>query len=232
MKKGYRDTNKKLLACACLKTLKRDMTYRELSKKIKLPPGVINRYVNGYVLPNTKRAHEIINNFVKNFLTETIISKSKVKGSNYYVTTDILSQPFLLNVIANWIIQRLDNRVTLVLTAASDGIPLAITLAHILNVEACWAKKTQEISPHGHFISNNLTQKAVFTPLCLPKHKLTKHDHVLIVDDVIRGGTTILSLIDLCGQAGASVEGVFSIFIGKRAEKTLIQYNPRGIVQI
>src|SRR4030042_5827117 len=94
------ETKQKLLAVDCLKMMKQDKTFRELSKELKLPVGVLNRYINGIVLPKQSRAEQIIDLFYKNYFEDTILNKSKTKNSNLYVTSWILSNTFFLNLIA------------------------------------------------------------------------------------------------------------------------------------
>ena len=93
------ETKIKLLAVDCLLSMKQQKTFRKLSRELSLPAGVLNRYINGYVLPKKDRAEHLIGFFIKNYLPK-ILEASKTKRSKYFVTAHILSQPFLLNVIA------------------------------------------------------------------------------------------------------------------------------------
>ena len=122
------ETKIKILAIDCLKSMKQHKTFRKLSHELSLPAGVLNRYINGYVLPKIDRAENLINFFHKHYLPK-ILESSKIKGSKYIVTANILSQPFLLNVIAYKASKNVESRINVVLTAAVDGIPLAQAIA-------------------------------------------------------------------------------------------------------
>jgi len=210
------ETKQRLLAVDCLKVMKQDKTFRELSKELKLPVGVLNRYVNGMVLPNQKRAKQLIEYFYKNHFENTILEKSKTKNTNLYVTSWILSNTFLLNLIAYKASNHYKTKIDKILTAAVDGVPIAIELANFLSCKAVWAKKYQEISFTGFYVSDDMIRnKPVFTPFYIPKESLNKKDKVLIVDDVVRGGTTINSLINLCKKAKCEIVGIFAIFMTK-----------------
>ena len=214
--KYIEETKLKLVAVDCLKALKQGKTFRELSKEINLPAGVINRYINGSVLPNEKRSKKIIDMFYKKYFEESIIEKSKAKGSKFYVTSWILSNPFFLNIISYKILDYYNEKIDKVLTAATDGLPIAINVADSISCKAVWAKKYQEISFTGFYVSDDMIRnKPVFTPFYIPKEYLNKKDKVLIVDDVIRGGTTINSLINLCKKAKCEIVGIFAIFMTK-----------------
>ena len=227
-------TKQKLLAVDCLKALKAGRTFRELSKEIRLPAGVINRYINGGVLPSKERSKEIIDLFYEKYFEKDVIDRSKTKNSKFYVTSWILSEPFFLNIITYKILDYYKEKTDKVLTAATDGIPLATSVARFMSCSAVWAKKYQEISFSGFHVSDDMIRnKPTFTPFYIPKEYLKKKEKVLIVDDVVRGGTTINSLVNLCKKARCEVVGVFAIFMTKRVYYKLRRdYKTRSIVLI
>lgn len=214
------ETKIKLLAVDCLQAMKQQKTFRKLSSELSLPAGVLNRYINGYVLPKTDRAEHLINLFVKDYLSK-ILESSKIKGSRYIVTSDILSQPFLLNVIAFRALKSFQEKPSVVLTAAVDGIPLANSVANLLGARCVYAKHTQEVSFSDHYISKSSSDKPISAPFYLPKSLLRKNESVLIVDDVIRAGTTFNAMTSICEQAKANIIGIFAMFITASAYKEL-----------
>jgi adenine/guanine phosphoribosyltransferase-like PRPP-binding protein len=212
----------RLLAVDCLKVMKEDKTFRELSKEVNLPIGVLNRYINGVVLPKQDRAEHIIELFYKIYFDDILIKKSKTRKSKFYVTSWILSNNFFLNLISYKVAKHYKANIDKVLTAAVDGVPLAINLANFVSCKAVWAKKYQEISFSGFYVSDTIIRdRPTFTPLYIPKDMLKKGEKVLIVDDVIREGTTLNSLLDICKRAKVSVVGIFSIFITRSFHKRL-----------
>ena len=219
----------KILAVDCLKAIKEHKTFRVLSKELSLPAGVLNRYIHGYVMPKPDRAEHIIAHFTKNYLSK-LLESAKSTHSKFIVTADILSQPFLLNVIAFNVRKSFpglsgSNKVDSVLTAAVDGIPLAIAVATLLNSKAAYAKRTQEIAFSDHYVSKGTAAKPIAAPFYLPKSLLKRNDSVLIVDDVIRAGTTFDALTSICEQAKANVVGIFAIFITSSAYHELKKKN-------
>ena len=214
------ETKVKLLAVDCLRAMKQSRTFRQLSHELGLPAGVLNRYINGYVLPKFERAEQLIVLFIKNYLPK-ILESSKLEGSRYIVTSDILSMPFLLSVIAFQAVKKLDSKVSVVLTAAVDGIPVAQAIASLAGVRFVYAKLTQEVSFTEHYVSKGSSSRPVSSPFFLPKHLLRKSDSVLIVDDVIRAGATFSALVSICAQARASIAGIFAMFITGSALREL-----------
>ncbi len=213
------EARNKLLAVDCLRSMKGVRTFRQLSQELKLPAGVLNRYINGYVLPKQERADQIITVFEKNYLSR-ILEAAVPKNNKYIVTADILSQPFLLSVIAHKAAKKFP-KVSKVFTAAVDGIPPAQSIAQLLGVQMVYAKQIQEITTAGHYASISTSEKPIRSPFYIPKNLLKKNDHVLIVDDVIRGGSTFNALTSICSQAKADVAGIFALFITKSALKSL-----------
>ncbi len=214
------ETRIKLLAVDCLQSMKQQKTFRKLSVELSLPAGVLNRYINGYVLPKRDRAGSLINFFVKDYLSK-ILESSKIKGSRYIVTSDILSQPFLLNVIAFRASKSFQDKASVVLTAAVDGIPLANAVANLIGARCVYAKHTQEVSFSDHYASKTSSDRPISAPFYLPKSLLKKNDSVLIVDDVIRAGTTFDALTSICEQAKANITGIFAMFITESAYREL-----------
>ena len=219
----------KILAVDCLKAMKEQKTFRVLSRELALPAGVLNRYIHGYVLPKADRADKIITYFTKGYVGK-LLDSAKSKGSKFIVTADLLSQPFLLNVIA-FNARKLfagalaSKKVDAVLNAAVDGIPLAIAVANLLNAKSVYAKRTQELAFSDHYVSKGTAAKPISAPFYLPKSLLKKNDNVLIVDDVIRAGTTFDALVSICGQAKANVLGIFALFITAAAYRELKKNN-------
>ncbi len=219
------ETKLKLLAVDCLKAMKEHKTFRVLSKEFSFPVGVLSRYINGNVLPKAARAEKIVSYFSKNYLTK-LLDLTKSRSSKFIVTADILSQPFLLNVIAFNVRKSFSSilagkKVDAILTAAVDGIPLATAVANLLNTKAIYAKRTQEIAFSDHFVSKGTAAKPIAAPFYLPKSLLKKNDNVLVVDDVIRAGTTFDALMSICSQAKAGIAGIFALFITASAYREL-----------
>ncbi|MBI2144522.1 hypothetical protein HYU17_05240 [Candidatus Woesearchaeota archaeon] len=215
----------KVLAVDCLKAMKQQKTFRTLSKELSLPAGVLNRYIHGYVLPKAGRADKIVSLFIKNYLSK-LLEAAKNSNSGFIVTADILSQPFLLNVIAFHALKAFAaimaaGKVDAVLTAAVDGVPLAAAIANLLGAKCIYAKRTQEIAFSDHYVSKGTAAKPIAAPFYLPKSLLKKNDNVLIVDDVIRAGTTFDALLSICTQARAGIAGIFAIFITSSACREL-----------
>jgi adenine/guanine phosphoribosyltransferase-like PRPP-binding protein len=104
-------------------------------------------------------------------------------------------------------------RVTKILTAAVDGIPLATMVANALGVNLILAKRNKEVGVKAFLDETYVMGKdsGVTVTLFIPKDAIKKRDSVLIVDDMIKSGETQEALGHLVKKAKAEISGVFSL---------------------
>jgi len=195
-----------------LRLLKQRRTYSQLSQITGLPATVLSRYIQGHVLPNFERARElwrIINKKVN--LRDEMVECIGYDGG-FYDNTRVLSHPMYRWVFSTWILdQVIGSKVDKVLTAAVDGIPLAATVSDVLNVPLVVAKKEREIGVKEFWTEEVVWPSGRCETLYVPKHLLGKKDWVIIVDDVIRTGTTQRALCNLVQKARGKVVGIFAL---------------------
>lgn len=219
-----------------LRLAKKRYTYRELSSKLGLPVTVLSRYVRGHVLPTGRRAREIwtaLSKFVS--LRDEIAYRLKFDEMGYFDNTNIITDISLLSQAAHYALRRFaGKRVTKILTAAVDGIPLATIVANTFGVDLLVAKKEKEVGVHEFLEEVYIPgDSAVMVSLFLPKKALKKADNVLIVDDVIRTGETQRALIKLVERAKAEVAGIFVLIaIGDGWKKLEARYTVEAVLKL
>lgn len=101
-------------------------------------------------------------------------------------------------------------RITKVLTAESAGIALACFTARALNVPVLYAKKFQTgyIDPDVYSADTHSFSLDKSYTLRVSRRYLTADDRVLLVDDILSNGHSILSLLELVSKAGGEAVGV------------------------
>ena len=101
-------------------------------------------------------------------------------------------------------------RITKVLTAESSGIALACFTARALGVPVLYAKKFQTgyIDPDVYSADTHSFSLDKSYTLRVSKRYLTSDDLVLLVDDILSNGQTMLSLLELVSKAGGDTAGV------------------------
>ncbi len=192
----------------------KEFTYRELSAKTNLPVTVLSRYAKGHVLPNAERAQELWEVLTKLVGLKTELRKRiKFNSAGYFNNTWIIGDHNILQQAAQHALATFAGaRVTKVLTAAVDGIPLGTMVANALGVDLLIAKRGKEVGVPA-FLEETyvLRGSGVTMTLYLPKDALKRRDSVLIVDDMIKSGETQVALVNFVKKARAEVAGIYSL---------------------
>jgi xanthine phosphoribosyltransferase len=99
---------------------------------------------------------------------------------------------------------------TKVLTAEISGIAPALTTALYLGLPVVYARKTKPITmPDQVFLTLAPSHtKGRMVELIISPEYLAGHEKILIIDDFLASGATIMGLIRLAQTAGATVVGV------------------------
>lgn len=222
------DLKLRLMTIELLRTAKykRNITYRELASKTGLPVTVLSRYAKGHVLPNTARAKQLWRVLTKMVgLEAELRSRIKFDEIGYFDNTEIVGDYNILQQAANYALANFaGKRVTKVLTAAVDGIPLATMVANALGVNLIVAKRNKEVGVKAFLDETYILGRdsGVTVTLYIPKEVIKKRDSVLIVDDMIKSGETQEALVNLVKKSKAEVSGIFSLIaVGEEWKKRL-----------
>jgi xanthine phosphoribosyltransferase len=114
--------------------------------------------------------------------------------------------------------------ITKVLTAEISGIAPALTTALALGIPVVYGRKTKPITmPDNIFVQSAPSHtKGQEVKLMVSPEFLGEKDKVLIIDDFLATGHTIMALVRLAQEAGAEVIGVGAVieksFEGGRAK--------------
>jgi adenine/guanine phosphoribosyltransferase-like PRPP-binding protein len=219
------DLKLRLMTIELLRTAKRQHTYRELSSKTGLPVTVLSRYAKGHVLPNVARARQLWKILKKMVGLEVELHrKIHFNSDGYFDNTEIVTDYNILRQAAHHALATFaGKRVTKVLTAAVDGIPLGTLVANQLGINLVIAKWNKEVGVPA-FLEETyvLRDSGVTMTLYIPKNSIKRRDSVLIVDDMIKTGETQNALINLVRKAKAELSGVFTLIaIGETWQKDL-----------
>ncbi len=230
------DLKLRLMTIELLRTAKykRNITYRELASKTSLPVTVLSRYAKGHVLPNTARAKQLWRVLTRLVgLEPELRSRIKFDEDGYFDNTEIVGDFNILQQAANHALANFaGKRVTKVLTAAVDGIPLATMVANSLGVNLVLAKRNKEVGVKTFLEETYILGKdsGVTMTLYVPKESIKKRDSVLIVDDMIKSGETQAALVCLARKAKAEISGIFSLVaVGEEWKKRLKATNESPI---
>jgi len=223
------DLKYRMMTIGLLRTAKKNYTYRELSTQTGLPVTVLSRYVKGHVLPTSSRARDIWKSIERLVgLEEELRRRIKFNEDGYFDNTSIISDPTLLQQGAQYVFSKFaGRRITKILTAAVDGIPLATIISETLDVDLVIAKKDKEIGIKD-FIEETFVigDTAIPISLYMPRGMIKKSDSVLIVDDIIKTGETPKALVNLVKKARAEVAGIYALIsVGEKWRDKLQELN-------
>ncbi len=224
------DLKLRLMTIELLRTAKKQYTYRELSGKTGLPVTVLSRYAKGHVLPNTERARLLWRTLSKMVGLHVELRRRIIfNKEGYFNNTNIIGDFNLLRQAAHHALATFaGKRVTKVLTAAVDGIPLATMVANSLGVSLIIAKRTKEVGVPA-FLEETyvLRDSGITMTLYLPKDVIKRRDSILIVDDMIKTGETQAALVNLVQKARAEISGIYALIaVGNEWQKKISL--PRG----
>ncbi|TYT60455.1 phosphoribosyltransferase family protein [Natrialba swarupiae] len=201
-----------LRAVDVLRMLKETRTYDELAATTGLPAGDLNRYVNGHVLPGVDRAGDVVEDLGREALAAELDARIRVDDEGYVDNTaTVFDQPFLdlvAPVVANAFAF---GRPDVVLTAATDGITLAASLASYYGTRCVYAKKRKETAVEEFIEARERLESGIQLTYYLPESAIDPGESVLVVDDLIRSGETQELLLDIVETADADVAGVFAL---------------------
>ncbi|HET7559305.1 MAG TPA: pur operon repressor [Limnochordia bacterium] len=155
-------------------------------------------------LPASRRAQ------VVEALCRELASPGRVLSGGFLYMSDLISSPTLGREVGTLFAGRFaGERVDVVLTIETSGIPLAVATAQAIGVPLAIARRVTRPSD-GTVVSMNYvsgTSRRVET-MSLPRRALDRGARVLIVDDFMKGGGTARGLVDLAAEFEASVAGI------------------------
>ena len=206
------DVKTRISSVELLATLKKSYSYKELSAVLGLSAPILSRYVRGHVLPSPARSEKFIATFRDKMLRRIILDSVRVSADGSYDISGVVSNVGLLRQIAKVVYSQFSPvPVDKVVTMEVDGIPLATEVAGEFNVNVAVVRAERDLG-----VEEFVEQKAVYSPstvryLYLPKTAIRKGENLLIVDDLVRSGTTIEAMARIAEKAKAKIIGVFAI---------------------
>jgi xanthine phosphoribosyltransferase len=164
--------------------------------------------VYGQVLSKKKWRHFVIE------LIERIQRDGKNLGNGILKVDGFINHqvdPMLMDACGRELASRFASvRATKVLTAEISGIAPALTTALHLGLPVVYARKTKPITmPDQVFLTTAPSHtKGRMVELIVSPEYLADGERILIIDDFLASGATILGLVRLAQAAGATIVGI------------------------
>lgn len=220
----YELSKVQLLAVESLRALRKFMSGKEVLKLLdsgglRITAVDLSRYVTGAVLPRTSRALKMLELLAESNVLGEVLRRALVMDERGVVNVARIA--FDINILrlaaARAYVEFSHLSVDKVLTAAVNGIPLAVTIADALETELCVARQEADASATSYVeVRYFAPDPPRYAHLYLPSFMLKKDDKVLIVDDLLRSGRTLRALSEIAAIKGAEVLAIFSLIaVGK-----------------
>ena len=221
-----RELKYRMMITDLLKVASETHTYQQLSDLLDLSPPILSRYMRGHVLPSYKRAQGLYEKLMDiTDIKEELKKRITFDDEGYFDNTPLVSEITWLKIMSNYALEKFaGRRVTKVLTAAVDGIPVSTLVSNLLDVDLVVAKDQKEVGI-SDFIEETYIPKgsAIRKSLYVPKRAIRKRDSVLIIDDVVRTGETVQGLVDLVSNQRADIAGIYVLVTVGDEWKTYLQ---------
>lgn len=221
-----RELKYRMMITDLLKVASETHTYQQLSDLLDLSPPILSRYMRGHVLPSYKRAQGLYEKLmVITDIKEELKKRIIFDDEGYFDNTPLVSEITWLKIMSNYALEKFaGRRVTKVLTAAVDGIPVSTLVSNLLDVDLVVAKDQKEVGI-SDFIEETYIPKgsAIRKSLYVPRRAIRKRDSVLIIDDVVRTGETVQGLVDLVSNQRADIAGIYVLVTVGDEWKTYLQ---------
>lgn len=138
----------------------------------------------------------------------TVIGQEVLKVDNF-LTHQV--DPQLMFAIGNEFAELFKNTgITKVVTIEASGIAPAVFTGLALGVPVIFARKAKSLTMKDELLTTEVYSftKQVTSTISISQKFLSVEDKVLIIDDFLANGQAALGLVELCRQAGATVDGI------------------------
>ncbi|GGE84600.1 pur operon repressor [Priestia taiwanensis] len=154
-----------------------------------------------------------------------IEKKDRLLPGGYLYLTDILSNPHYINSVGRIFASLfVDKDIDVVMTVETKGIPLAYAVANYLDVPVVIVRRDSRVT-EGATVSINYisgSSKRIQT-MVLAKRSLEEGANVLIIDDFMRAGGTVLGMINMLEEFKANVAGIGVLVESGDIEERLVE---------
>ena len=146
-------------------------------------------------------------------LKDRILQEGRLEEGGILIVDRFLNHqmdPYLMKQVAIEFIRRFaDLKVNKILTIEASGIAPAVMLGYLMELPVVFVKKSRPSTLSNFYQTEvrSFTKQRSYD-VVIKKEYLTADDHVLFIDDFLAFGNAAIGILDLCRQAGATIEGM------------------------
>jgi purine operon repressor len=153
-----------------------------------------------------------------------IANPDRLLPGGYLYLTDILGNPTIVQKVGRMIASVYANaQIDVVVTVATKGIPLAYAVARQLNAPVVIVRRDNKVT-EGPTVSINYVSGSAkrIQTMVLSKRSLAEGSKVLIVDDFMKAGGTVMGMISLLEEFNAIVAGIAVLVEAEKINERLV----------
>jgi purine operon repressor len=157
-------------------------------------------------------------------LCDLIANPDRLLPGGYLYLTDILGDPTIVQKVGRMIASFYAKaKIDVVVTVATKGIPLAYAVAHHLNAPVVIVRRDNKVT-EGPTVSINYVSGSTkrIQTMVLSKRSLAEGSKVLIVDDFMKAGGTVMGMISLLEEFNAEVAGIAVLVEAEKINERLV----------
>jgi purine operon repressor len=161
--------------------------------------------------------------FVKE-LCDLIAKPDRLLPGGYLYLTDILGNPQIVQKAGRIIASAYaDVKIDVVMTVATKGIPLAYAVASQLNVPVVIVRRDNKVT-EGPTVNINYVSGSTkrIQTMVLSKRSMKQGSRVLIVDDFMKAGGTVMGMISMLEEFNANLAGIAVLVEAEKIQERLV----------
>lgn len=185
---------------------------------LKTVPGA-----SGGVKYTVKMSDEEAKPIIKE-LCGLIADPDRLLPGGYLYMTDILGDPSIVQKAGRLLASAFtEEKIDIVMTVATKGIPLAYAVASHLNVPVVIVRRDNKVT-EGSTVSINYVSGSTgrIQTMVLSKRSLEQGSNVLIVDDFMKAGGTVNGMISMLNEFNANLAGIAVLVEAEQIKDRLV----------
>jgi purine operon repressor len=159
-----------------------------------------------------------------NELCQLIGDSERLLPGGYLYLTDILGDPQIVQRAGRIIASAYaDAKIDVVMTVATKGIPLAYAVASQLNVPVVIVRRDSRVT-EGPTVSINYVSGSTkrIQTMVLSKRSMRENSRVLIVDDFMKAGGTVMGMISMLEEFNSQLAGIAVLVESEKIQERLV----------
>jgi purine operon repressor len=159
-----------------------------------------------------------------NELCDLIANPDRLLPGGYLYLTDILGNPTIVQKAGQIIASAYaEAKIDVVMTVATKGITLAYAVASQLNTPVVIVRRDSKVT-EGPTVSINYVSGSAkrIQTMVLSKRSLAQGSRVLVVDDFMKAGGTVMGMISLLEEFNAQVAGIAVLVEAEKIQERLV----------